>query len=77
MVNQEIRQYSLTTAPNGYSYRIAVKRENNGLLSTFIHQNLKEGDTVHLVPPFGDFFIDVDNKTLVTLISADVGLTPM
>ena len=77
LTNQEIRQYSLTTAPNGRSYRIAVKREDNGVVSNYIHQNLNEGDIVHLAPPCGDFFIDIDNKTPVTLISAGVGLTPM
>ncbi len=76
-VNQEIRQYSLTTAPNGQSYRIAVKREDGGLVSSFIHKNLNEGDIVRLAPPCGDFFIDIDKTTPVTLISAGVGLTPM
>lgn len=75
--NQEIRQYSLTTAPNGQSYRIAVKREDQGAVSNFLHQHINEGDSVHLAPPCGDFFIDVDNQTPVTLISAGVGLTPM
>ncbi len=28
--NQEIRQYSLTAGPNGKTYRIAVKREEEG-----------------------------------------------
>ncbi|WP_369310659.1 NO-inducible flavohemoprotein [Providencia rettgeri] len=75
--NQEIRQYSLTTAPNGQSYRIAVKREDQGAVSNFLHQQINEGDSVYLAPPCGDFFIDVDNQTPVTLISAGVGLTPM
>lgn len=75
--NQEIRQYSLTTAPNGKSYRIAVKREDQGAVSSLLHQQLNQGDTVHLAPPCGDFFIDIDAQTPVTLISAGVGLTPM
>lgn len=35
---QEIRQYSLTTAPNGKFYRIAVKREDQGKVSNYLHQ---------------------------------------
>lgn len=77
LINQEIRQYSLTTAPNGHSYRIAVKREDNGVVSNYIHQNLNEGDIVQLAPPCGDFFIDINSQKPVTLISAGVGLTPM
>lgn len=77
LANQEIRQYSLTTAPNGRSYRIAVKREDDGVVSNYIHKQLNEGDIVQLAPPCGDFFIDIANDTSVTLISAGIGLTPM
>ncbi|WP_346825947.1 NO-inducible flavohemoprotein [Serratia inhibens] len=77
MENQEIRQYSLTTAPNGEYYRIAVKREDQGKVSNFLHQQAKEGDVLYLAPPHGDFFLDVQPTTPVALISAGVGQTPM
>eukprot|EP01133_Synstelium_polycarpum_P000380 gene380-447_t len=72
-----IRQYSLTTQPNGSTYRIAVKREDKGDVSTYLHTIAKEGDIVRLSPPHGDFFLDVDVATPVTLISAGVGQTPL
>ncbi|WP_274713532.1 NO-inducible flavohemoprotein [Xenorhabdus bovienii] len=75
--NREIRQYSLTTAPNNHSYQIAIKREAQGKVSNYMHDNVQEGDTVLLAPPRGDFFLDVQSDTHVTLISAGVGLTPM
>ncbi|WP_436873832.1 NO-inducible flavohemoprotein [Kosakonia sacchari] len=75
--NQEIRQYSLTRKPNGKSYRIAVKREAGGQVSNWLHNSAKVGDIVHLAAPAGDFFIDVQSNTPVTLISAGVGQTPM
>jgi len=75
--NQEIRQYSLTAAPNGEYYRIAVKREALGTVSNFLHQQAKEGDIIHIAPPYGDFFLDVEPTTPVALISAGVGQTPM
>ena len=74
---QEIRQYSLTRAANGNSYRIAVKREEGGQVSTWLHQHARVGDVVHLAAPAGDFFLAVDATTPVTLISAGVGQTPM
>lgn len=74
---QEIRQYSLTRQPDGKSYRIAVKRENGGLVSEWLHDEARVGDTVHLAAPAGDFFMSVDAATPVTLISAGVGQTPM
>ncbi|MGP9433904.1 NO-inducible flavohemoprotein [Ewingella sp. AOP8-B2-18] len=75
--NQEIRQYSLTQAPNGKTYRIAVKREEQGQVSNFLHNQAQEGDVVHLAAPHGDFFLEVTPQTPVALISAGVGQTPM
>ncbi|WP_431225366.1 NO-inducible flavohemoprotein [Serratia sp. L9] len=75
--HQEIRQYSLTTSPNGEYYRIAVKREEQGAVSNFLHQKAKEGDVIYLAPPHGDFFLQVETTTPVALISAGVGQTPM
>ncbi|WGL97504.1 NO-inducible flavohemoprotein [Arsenophonus sp. aPb] len=77
LTNQQIRQYSLTNAPNGENYCIAVKREEKGSVSNYLHNNIKEGDIVKLAPPCGDFFLAVNTDTPVTLISAGVGLTPM
>ena len=75
--HQEIRQYSLTRKPNGKGYRIAVKREDGGQVSTWLHHHANVGDVVHLASPAGDFFMAVETNTPVTLISAGVGQTPM
>ncbi|MGP8309023.1 NO-inducible flavohemoprotein [Vibrio sp. YIC-376] len=74
--NQEIRQYSLSSAAQENTYRISVKREQNGKVSNFLHDELNVGDKVKLVAPAGDFFMDVEADTPVVLISAGVGLTP-
>lgn len=73
---QEIRQYSLSSAPRTDSYRISVKREEGGKVSNYLHSELTVGGTVQLAAPAGDFFLDVPTTTPVTLISAGVGLTP-
>lgn len=75
--NQEIRQYSLSAAPNGKTYRISVKREPQGTVSNYLHAHLNVGDTVELAPPTGDFFFKSEKNTPIALISAGVGLTPM
>ncbi|UUE08958.1 NO-inducible flavohemoprotein [Dickeya zeae] len=75
--HQEIRQYSLTTEPNGRYYRIAVKREAMGSVSGYLHEIAREGDIIELAAPHGDFFLDVAPSTSVALISAGVGQTPM
>ncbi|ANQ18205.1 NO-inducible flavohemoprotein [Vibrio natriegens] len=74
--NQEIRQYSLSSAAQENTYRISVKREQDGKVSNHLHDELNVGDKVKLVAPAGDFFMDVESDTPVVLISAGVGLTP-
>jgi len=74
--NQEIRQYSLTRSPNGKDYRLAVRREPEGTLSNWLHQQ-QPGTRLRVAPPAGDFFLNVTPETPVTLISGGVGLTPM
>ncbi len=75
--HQEIRQYSLSSAPQENQYRISVKREEKGKVSNYLHDKTQIGDTVMLTSPAGDFFLNATNDTPITLISAGVGLTPM
>lgn len=75
--HQEIRQYSLSDAPNGRDYRISVKREPQGQASNLLHDKLHVGDEVAVMPPAGDFFLQEETATPVVLLSAGVGLTPV
>ncbi|GIU37572.1 flavohemoprotein [Shewanella colwelliana] len=75
--NQEIRQYSLSDSPNGRNYRISVKREVGGQVSSLLHDSYEVGDELAVIPPAGDFFLDTQEVNPVVLISAGVGLTPM
>jgi nitric oxide dioxygenase len=75
------RQYSLSQAPTQDEFRISVKREAdndpNGVVSVFLHEQVKEGDQVEVSPPAGDFILDVTKTTPVAFVSAGVGITPM
>lgn len=75
--NQEIRQYSLTHAANDRNYRIAVRHQPGGIVSSWFHQHASPGDEVRLTAPAGDFFLATEPETPVVLISAGVGLTPL
>lgn len=77
LVHNEYRQYSLCQAPNGKNYRIAVKREPNGVASNFMHDQVQVGDSLQVLPPSGDFFMEVGPEVPVVLISGGVGQTPM
>ncbi len=77
-----IRQYSLSDAPGKDYYRISVKREcgNNypdGKVSNYLYNQIKEGDTLEISAPAGDFTLNMDTTIPVILISGGVGLTPM
>ncbi|KIL51291.1 dihydropteridine reductase [Jeotgalibacillus alimentarius] len=75
------RQYSLSTSYTPDYYRISVKKEAeqdpNGRVSTFLHDELNEGDTLELSVPAGDFFCNIHDEHPLTLISGGVGITPM
>lgn len=70
------RNYSLSAAPNGRTYRISVKREAGGRVSGFLHDRVNVGDTLALFPPAGEFTLPEGERPLV-LISGGVGITPM
>ncbi|AOV06628.1 NO-inducible flavohemoprotein [Sporosarcina ureilytica] len=75
------RQYSLSQALEEDVYRISVKREDecepNGKVSTYLHHNVNVGDEVEVSVPAGDFYLDPESTTPVTLISGGVGVTPV
>ncbi|MFD2705129.1 NO-inducible flavohemoprotein [Salibacterium lacus] len=77
-----LRQYSMSDAPGQSHLRISVKREDStdtlpdGKVSTFLHRQVEEGDTIELTAPAGDFKLQ-DGTRPVVLISGGVGLTPL
>ncbi|GAA4354308.1 NO-inducible flavohemoprotein [Variovorax defluvii] len=69
------RNYSLSAAPNGKTYRISVKREEGGVASGYLHDHIQPGSVVELFPPAGAFTLEPGDRPLV-LISGGVGITP-
>jgi len=71
-----VRSYSLSSAPDGGTYRISVKQEPHGVASSYLNQDLRPGDTLDVAAPRGDFILD-DGTGAVVLISAGIGVTPV
>jgi nitric oxide dioxygenase len=69
------RNYSLSAAPNGKTYRISVKREPGGVASNYLHERVQVGNTLQLLPPSGEFVLAESDRPVV-LISGGVGITP-
>ncbi|WP_233253585.1 NO-inducible flavohemoprotein [Paracoccus binzhouensis] len=70
------RNYSISAAPNGETYRISVKRESMGLASGWLHGQAP-GTVLKVAAPAGEFFLDGRPTRPVVLLSGGVGLTPM
>ncbi|MBS9478400.1 PAS domain S-box protein [Ancylobacter radicis] len=71
------RNYSLSSAPDGATYRISVKREAQGLVSRWLHDAAAIGTALDIAPPAGSFVLPASDVRPVLLLSAGVGLTPM
>lgn len=71
------RNYSISSAPNGRTYRISVKREAMGLASGWLHEEVAAGTIFKVAPPAGEFFLPARPERPVVLLSGGVGLTPM
>ncbi len=71
-----LRTYSLCGPPDAGFYRIAVKREHDGVASGYLHSHLAVGDELETAAPRGTFILD-RTPTPVLLISAGIGATPV
>ncbi len=71
------RNYSVSAAPNGETYRISVKREPHGVVSGWLHEQANVGTVLKVAAPAGEFFLDGKPERPVVLLSGGVGLTPM
>jgi ferredoxin-NADP reductase/MOSC domain-containing protein YiiM len=69
-----LRSYSLSGG--GAEYRISVKREDHGLISRWLHNNIHAGSVLDVAAPRGDFYL-ADGAGPVVLLSAGVGVTPV
>ena len=74
--SKAIRQYSLSMEPGLDYYRISVKRHDEGLVSRYMHDTIKEGDELDITIPIGKFYLKDSEKPLV-LLSGGIGITPM
>jgi ferredoxin-NADP reductase/MOSC domain-containing protein YiiM/ferredoxin len=71
-----LRNYSLCGPPDGGYYRIAVKREEAGAASGYLHTSLRVGAQLEIGAPRGTFILD-ETDAPILLISAGIGATPV
>jgi ferredoxin-NADP reductase/MOSC domain-containing protein YiiM len=71
-----LRSYSLSDLPAADHLRISVKSEMNGIGSSFLCNQAKEGDVMDVSAPRGSFTLRPSQNPAV-LLSAGVGATPV
>jgi len=74
------RAYSLCSSPaTDANPTVAVKRVKNGLVSNWVADNFKSGQTIKVLEPMGHFTLkyNPDNQRQIILFAGGSGITPM
>ncbi len=73
------RSYSLCSAPYENEWRVAIKRVENGLFSTYANSELKVGDPLEVMTPMGNFKLQTSPTSAhsYALFAAGSGITPI
>ena len=73
------RNYSICTSPFDNKLKVAVKKVEGGLFSTFANDQLQVGDVLEVLPPTGKFYTDLNSsqKKKYLAFAAGSGITPI
>jgi ring-1,2-phenylacetyl-CoA epoxidase subunit PaaE len=73
------RSYSICSAVQDKLLRVAIKRTQGGLFSSWANETLKAGDTLDVMPPMGHFNapLSPDHAKHYVAFAAGSGITPI
>lgn len=73
------RNYSICAGLDDGVLQVGIKRVDGGAFSTFANTQLKVGDTVHAMPPMGNFGTEIDPDTGKNYLgfAGGSGITPV
>lgn len=77
---EEVRRtYSICSSPLQNEWRVAIKKQEKGIFSSFANENLKKGDELEVMQPVGKFYTELDptNKKNYVAFAAGSGITPV
>lgn len=81
MINgEEVRRtYSLCSSPLDDQWKVAIKKVDGGLFSSFANDSLKRGDIIEVMEPVGKFYTKLDPslKKNYLAFAAGSGITPV
>jgi ferredoxin-NADP reductase/CRP-like cAMP-binding protein len=71
------RTYTLTSAVGQEDYyEISVKREEHGLFSRWLHDEMNTHSSVRVSKPQGGYYLPLDKQTPAVCFSGGIGVTP-
>ncbi len=77
---EEVRRtYSICASPEEKELKVAIKKVDAGLFSTFANLQLKKDDVLEVMPPIGKFYTELDstNQKNYLAFAAGSGITPI
>jgi ring-1,2-phenylacetyl-CoA epoxidase subunit PaaE len=73
---EERRSYSICS-PEGSAPRVGVRKVDGGLVSGWLVDEVRAGDTIEVRPPSGTFTTDLRRPAAHVMVAAGSGITPM
>ncbi|HYC40532.1 MAG TPA: 1,2-phenylacetyl-CoA epoxidase subunit PaaE [Chitinophagaceae bacterium] len=77
---EEVRRtYSICSSPLENEWRVAIRKVEGGLFSSFANERLRAGDELEVMPPVGKFYTELDpaqHKSYLAF-AAGSGITPV
>ncbi len=73
------RPYSLCSSPVENLWKVAIKQLQGGVFSTYANTELQSGEMLEVMPPTGNFYVDIEPGTSKNYIAfaAGSGITPI
>lgn len=78
--DQDVRRsYSLCSSPIDKEWQVAVKQIPGGLFSTYVNENVQQGDMLEVMAPSGKFGVpvQVEKSKNYVFFAAGSGITPV
>jgi len=79
MSNKHVRSYSIASLPTEDDFlELHVKKMDNGLLSSWIYDDIKNADVINIQGPFGDCYYPTNHTSYnILMIATGTGIAPI